>query len=139
MLVVGSMWFVACAAEDKDDTGGTQTVGDESSGAGSESSSSAVETSTGDEAMICADARADAVAFLGANQACEVDEDCTGVSTFCLDGSTCGTSPIAVGFDQAAWMAISDALNTCTDCGADPCGACAACTDGICTLSVSCE
>jgi hypothetical protein len=142
VVLAAAGWLAACAADDKDDTG-TQSVGDassSSSGATSEAdSSSGAETSTGGEPQTCTDARLAAPAFIGANLACVEDTDCTQVSTFCLDGSTCGSSAIAVGYDVAMWTAISNGLDTCTNCGADPCGACSVCSDGICTLGLDCE
>lgn len=134
-LVVVAACLVACPAEDEGDTGSTQTNGD----ASSESSSSTIGTSTGGEPMSCTDAQLEAAAFLSANRACTEDADCTQLGTLCLDGNTCGSSPIAVGYDEAAWMEISAGLDTCMNCGADPCGACAACTEGICTLGFECE
>ena len=90
------------------------------------------------ELQACLDALDAARDFLGAHRSCEMDVDCTQVSTFCLPESTCGSSPIAVGYDMEEWMMISDGLNTCEMCGADPCGACTACVQGFCTLTVDC-
>lgn len=137
MAVVAAASLCGCAAQDDDDAG-TQSVG-ETSSSSSDASSSGAETSTGGELQSCVDARLEAAQFLAANRACEVDTDCTSVSTFCIEQSTCGSSAIAVGYDMAMWMEISAGLDTCTDCGADPCGACSVCNDGTCTLDLQCE
>lgn len=139
-----------CGEQEDDDDGASaspsETMPITTSASDDSSETSASDTSAGattadattGEPQSCLDAIDAAGAFLSAHRACELDADCSQVSAFCLPANTCGSSPIAVGYDMAEWMTISEGLNTCEQCGADPCGACAACVDGVCTLTLQC-
>jgi hypothetical protein len=130
-LVLGAASAIAVAAgcdtkakcvADCDDAGVDSGSG---SGSGSDSGSDAV----------CEDANADAQAFVEANRACTTHADCKLVGGICagaLAGS-CGSVALSSSADDAEWDALHAALEPCNECGADPCGATAVCTEeGVC-------
>lgn len=120
----------ACAIEDDDDDG----AADDS---GTDSGAATTDADTG-EPQTCVDAQQAADEFIANNSACEVDEDCTQVAALCVPSSVCGAVPLNAGYDANTWAAIDAALQTCTECGGDPCGACTLCDGGVCRLSVGC-
>jgi hypothetical protein len=138
--IVFALLTATCVSKDDDDG---ETQGDDGSASSSEGattetgSTSSAGDSTGDEPLTCVEAQEAAAMFVAANAACEVDADCTSVLALCVgEGQVCGALPVRVGYDEAAWAEIEQALSICTECGGDPCGACSACVAGTCTLAL---
>jgi hypothetical protein len=102
--------------------------------------SGTTETSTSGTtgAPTCEDLTAEAQAIVQANLQCEVDGDCQVFDSLCYPANVCGLVTVNKDVDAAGFAALLAQLEqTCTDCGADPCGAGTRCAEGICKSSVS--
>jgi hypothetical protein len=118
---------LACVAEDDD--------GDDDAHADTGTTEGTAEPTTNDpveEPPSCIAAQQAADEFIANNSACEVDEDCASVLGLCVSSNVCGQVSLAVGYDAAAWAMIDAGLQTCMECGGDPCPGCSVCDDGIC-------
>lgn len=124
---------LACVADDDD--------GDDDAQADTSASDGTAEPTTNDpveEPATCRAAQQAADEFIANNSACEVDEDCTQVGGLCVGSNVCGEVSLNVGHDAATWAMIDAGLQTCTDCGADPCGSCPRCDAGVCVSVIHC-
>ena len=120
--------LAACVADDDDEDSGA-----------ADSTSGATANADDGEPQSCTVAQQAAVDFIANNSACMVDEDCTQVLGQCVPSNVCGAVALAVTHDAAAWAMIDAALQTCTECGGDPCGGCTTCDDGVCSISLACD
>jgi hypothetical protein len=131
-VVAGCDTKAKCVA-DCDDAGvesGSESGSDSDSESGSESDSDSDSGSP-----VCVDANADAQAFVEANRACTTHADCKLVEGICAGAlaDSCGSVAVSSSADDAQWDALHGALQSCNECGANPCGATAVCTEeGVC-------
>ena len=103
--------------------------------AGVDSDSESESESESGSDPVCEDANADARAFVEANRACFRHADCKLVEGICAGAlaDSCGSVALSSSADDAQWDALHGALQSCNECGANPCGATAVCTEeGIC-------
>lgn len=88
------------------------------------------DSSSGGPTAACEEPAAAADAFVEANRSCETVLDCVLVDGICYPNSgPCGTVALSADADTSTWDALSNDLAEACECGANPCGSAAMCTD----------
>ena len=132
LLILVPLLSIACDAQDQC-VADCDTVAGSAGSSGSSGAAGSSGTPTTDGALVCADVRDEATAFILQNRDCETVLDCVAVVSFCYEGevsSTCGEFGASANYDMDAWQAISDDLDAaCGECGANPCGSPVMCND----------